>query len=244
MKKLSIRLVYCLTILNIFSCEISASSSSSSADLKDFTAAGFTVQPLSALVSPSEDSFQGKLVKHYKSAERVFVVTNYPKATGKTETNYAPLRAAGTPFDTVVMSRLKEEADGTSDLPRILGSWIQTGFSSHAIVTLDGTIAWWVDPTRCKGQMAGPWNAHSVEVLVATDSGQNLADAQIRSLGSIVSFAQAVGEEIKHLVSHGEARGSESEGTIVNLDKARQDLGLTKNPKAEHNQTALDEKKS
>jgi hypothetical protein len=219
-------------------------------DLAAFREARFTIQPLGAL-EESENPFHRKLVEFYERsgdfAGRVFAVTDHAKAPGKTEVNYAPPRtkAGGTedltPLDTIVLSRYNG-AVGSSNLAGILTSWIRTGFSSHAVVTGKGTIIYWVDPTQCKGQMAGKWNACSVEILVATDAGHCLAPSQFDSLASIVgfsnAFANAKKEQIRHMLSHGEACGSQTEGTISNLDEVRGNLGLT-NANKGHDQAPL-----
>ncbi len=226
-------------ILSALSFKAFAVDFNSELSLPGFKEAGFKVQPLVAFKPESENSFHNNLVNFYKDsgefAKRVFVVTDYPKALGKTEVNYAPPRSKIPetenliPFETVVLSRY----NGTDDthLPKILTSWIETGFSSHAVVTLDGTIVYWVDPILCKGQMAGTWNKCSVEVLVATDVGQRLVDIQVGSLKSIVDFANAFvnagKEKIQYMLSHGEARGSKSEGTIVDIDAVRETLVLS-----------------
>jgi hypothetical protein len=201
--------------------------------------AGFTIKPLSEL-GASENPFHRNLVGLYESfedfADRVFVVTDYAKAPGKTDAIYAPPRAKveGTedfiPLSTMVLSRYNG-VDGGSNLAGILDSWIITGLSCHAVVTGKGTIIYWVDPTKCKGQMAGPkWNACSVEILVATDAKQGLVRDEFYSLGSIARFANTFanpeGEPIKHMLSHGEACGSQTEGTIANIDEFRRFLLL------------------
>jgi len=203
--------------------------------LPGLIASGFKTKPLAEL-RESADDYHTKLVAFFPSqgeviAGRVHVVTDYPKAPGKTEVNYAPARSTVAetknliPFDTLVLSRHKE-ADGSSDLSRILSErWIPMGLSSHFIVPADGTIICWVNPITCKGQMAGKWNAHSVEVLVSTDAGQCISPVQEESIASIIRFANtyanAGGETVTHILSHGEARGSEHQGTIVNIDEVR-----------------------
>lgn len=242
MRNRSIYLTFCAMVLSILSYQGFAADSM--VDLPGFT--GFRVQSLAAL-KESGNPFHRSLVDFYKDsgafADCVFVVVDYPKAAGKTEANYAPLRpkATGTeilvPFDTVVLSRYNG-TDGGAHLSKILTSWIATGFSSHAVVTLEGAVVYWVNPILCKGQMADV----SVEVLVGTDAGHCLAAPQVESLASIVGFANAFvnagNEPIKYMLSHGEAHGSKEEGTIVNLDEVRKALGLT-NANKEHDQVPL-----
>ncbi|MCX7344006.1 MAG: hypothetical protein NT128_07720 [Proteobacteria bacterium] len=248
MKSKSIYLTFCVMIISVFSCHGFAADSG--VDLPGFKEAGFRVQSLAAL-KESGNPFHKSLVDFYKGsgafADRVFVVADYPKAAGKTEANYAPLRpkATGTeilvPFDTVVLSRYNGTDDG-AHLSRILTSWIATGFSSHAVVTLEGAVVYWVNPILCKGQMAGKWNNTSVEVLVATDAGHCLVGPQVYSIASIVGFANAFvnaeREPIRFMLSHGEARGSKEEGTIANLDDVRGGLKLS-NANKEHDQAPL-----
>lgn len=99
-----------------------------------------------------------------------------------------------------------------------------------------------MDPTNYKAQMAGKWNACAFEVLAATNAEQCLVEKQVSPLATIVKFANAFanpkGEAISSMLSHGEARGSKTEGTIVNLDTIRESLGLT-NFNKDYDQTQL-----
>lgn len=240
--------MFYVMVLSVLSCHGFASDSE--VDLPGFKEAGFRIKSLVAL-KESENAFHKSLVDFYKSsgdlAKRVFVVVEYPFATGKSAANYAPLRpkVTGTenlvPFETVVLSRYNG-TDGGAHLSRIFASWIKDGYSSNAIVTFDGTLVYWVNPILCKGQMAGKWNNVSVEVLVGTDAGHCLAAPQVESLASIVGFANvfvnAGKEPIKFMLSHGEALGSKEEGTIIKLDEVRKALGLT-NANKEHDQASL-----
>lgn len=231
MKKRTIFLVFCLMVAGAFSSKVHA------ANIAEFEQAGFTVAPAS--------TFEGsRLATFYNGSplqDKVYVVTDYPKADGKTELNYAPPRnkIEGTedfvPFENVILSRYRATEE-SSDLPRILGNWITSGLSSHAIVTLDGTTVYWIDFAQSKGQMGGKWNANSVEVLVATDAGQNIVSNQFEALRTIVAFANTHGEPILHLLSHGEAQGSKEQGTVVNIDEVRTFLKLD-NATKEHEQT-------
>lgn len=248
MKNKSIYVAFYVIAISIFST--SGFTSSLGVDLPGFKEAGFRVRALTAL-GGSEDTFHKSLVGFYASAgefaKRVFVVDNHPLASGKSAANYAPPRPKVpstenlVPFETLVLSRYMGTDDG-AHLSKILTSWVGTGFSSHAVVTPDGTLVYWVNPILCKGQMAGKWNNTSVEIFVATDSGHCIAGPQVESIASIVGFANAFvnakGEKIKYMLSHGEAQGSKEEGTIVNLDAVRGTLGLT-NTNKEHDQTPL-----
>ncbi len=237
-----------LIILSVFS--FGGFAADSMVALPGFNEARFRVQPLVAL-SESENPFHRSLGEFYKASgdfvKRVFVVVDYPKASGKTEANYSPLRPKTTgtenliPFETVVLSRYNG-TDGGDHLSKILGSWIGAGFSSHAVVTLDGTLVYWVDPMQYKGQMAGKWNNISFEILVATDAGHCLVGPQLESIASLVGFANAfvnAGKKpIKCMLSHGEAQGSKEEGTIANLDDFIKSLSLSNYNKA-HDQAPL-----
>ncbi len=224
-------------------------ASISETDQIAFFQAGFKVQSLSALENQYKSNFTQKLTDFYSDSEEyknISVIVEYPKAPSKTEANYAPPRSKieGSedlvPLDTIVMSRYKDlqGPSQTSELTAILNSWVEKGFSCHALLPAKGGIVFWVDPTLYKGQMAGEWNAHSLEVLTGTPSTQQLLPSQITSLSSVRDFINGQGEKIKYLISHGEARGSKENGTITNIDEVRKELGLSGDNK-KYEQTPL-----
>lgn len=238
MKLLSFAVAGYLAIASFFNGGVASSSSSD--PFPEFTKAGFSIKPLKGLTAQEATEFTAELTKFCGGttiANNILVVTDYPKAASKTAVNYAPPRSIqdGTDklvlFDTIVMSRyfdplLGGTSSGESQLPKILESWVATGFSCHVFLPTNGGIIFWVDPTKSKGQMAGPFNAHALEVLAGTEAPQALQAPQIDALGFLLAFSKARGEKIEFLLSHGEARGSEHEGTITNIGKARGLLGL------------------
>lgn len=248
MKLYNFLAIGCLALATAFNNAKASDASSSSDPYTEFTTAGFKLLPLNE-IPVRTDFFEEKSVAalkgFFKEAANVAVVVSHPFADGKTIRNYAPPRSTYAPprstvevsdklvpFDTTVMSRY---ANG--QLSDILISWVNQGFSSHVILTANG-IVFWVDPFKCKGQMAGTWNQHSLEVLAETDVLQSLSAIQIDGLAALMALMKTHDESIVYLLSYGEARDCGTEGTIANIGEARRRLELYNANKA-HDQTAL-----
>jgi len=170
-------------------------------------------------------------------------VINYPRSNtvrgdekDRNYNNYAPNRVEGLTFDTLVLSR-----SGGFDF---LESWRKTGYSSHAFVSIEGQLIFYINPLKHKGQMAGSWNGRSLEVLVQTDEHHNINQQSIEALRFFKNWFNGIDHlnQIAYCLSHGEARGSEEEGTIANINEVREFLELDRQVPGEkiHTQAELD----
>ena len=108
--------------------------------------------------------------------------------------------------------------------------WSKKGFNTHAFFFKNGEILLWQDPTLYKGQMAGPYNAVSLEALVETES-HLVSEKQMISIKEwILHYCKIDGTiNVKNLLCHSEARGSGRNGEIGNIDEIRRATGLGSN---------------
>lgn len=230
MKKFKSILSYSIMVLTLSTSQTFASLSPS--DLETFSTAGFTIKTLHE--TKSEVSQLSELVTKIQlfcddnrvpedTKQAIYLITDYPKAPQKTSLNYGPLKSKE--FDTLIISRYK---DNNSELNGVLSEWISTGYSSHAILPSSGGIVFWIDPLISKGQMAGSFNNHSLEVLVGTEDSQNVLPHQLNSLSLMINFCNSNENKIKYCLSHSEGRGSGIEGVITNIDEVRSSLNLEK----------------
>lgn len=239
-------------IMTIVAFNANCSYASLSQETQDaFQNAGFKIssitdQPTNSYKQDIENFIQSGLTAHAMHVDQTessnplvlkqtscYFVDDYQKAPGKTVLNYEPPRDQDRKFDTVVISRYND-ADQSDHLSAILALWTKMGFSCHAILPRDGSLIFWVDPTRNKGQMVGSFNRHSLEVLIGTDSEQIATDKQINSIKFLQEYLNSKGDSIQSCLCHYEARGPENSGprgVIVNIDTVRTALGLNKHGK-------------
>ena len=146
------------------------------------------------------------------------------KVTSTEHNNPVPaLRNKDISFHTCVLSRCH-----VGDMGKIMENlWSKKGFSTHAFFFKNGEILLWQDPTVHKGQMAGPYNAFSLEALVETES-HLLSEEQIISIKEWIIHCCEIDDTInvKNLLCHSEARGSGRNGQIDNIDEIRRATGL------------------
>lgn len=202
-----------------------------------FSRANFIVQPLHKLEKESDNKLVGKISAFSGENtgfndvhKNIYLVTDYEKAPSKTALNYGPPKTDE--FDTVILSRYRDDPQSVSSSPSqlygVLEDWKAKGYSSHAILPTNGGLVLWIDPTESKGQMAGKWNKHSVEVLAGTGESQELLPHQISSLSFLIHFMRSEKNDIQYCLTHSEAQGSGKEGKISNINEVRKELGLRK----------------
>ena len=169
----------------------------------------------------------GYRVKEVLGKDDKFSSARLFKVTSTEHNNPVPvLRNKDLSFHTCVLSRCH-----VGDMGRLMENlWSKKGFNTHAFFFKNGEILLWQDPTRHQGQMAGPYNAFSLEALVETES-HLASEKQMISIKEWITHCCKIDGtiDVKNLLCNSEARGSGREGQIDNIDEIRRATGLGSN---------------
>ncbi len=169
----------------------------------------------------------------------LFQIVLMPAKNGKGHDHYFPERKET--LKNFVLTR-SDNCEFLATQGDFANPWVKKGFSCHLLVGPDYLVEW-ADPTNEQGQMAGDLNKNSLEALVLLPTGNPMSDDQINMIKAY--FNQNL--SLKTIQFGGdiwEANGSHTEkkangeipysaGKISNIQKLRDDLGLSPLPKKE-----------
>ncbi len=128
--------------------------------------------------------------------ENIYEIIGFPgqQRSNKTPRGYEDYRPAFTKdykFDSLIFTR-SEKCDFMDNF------WTSNGYSSHLILSKEGLAFIHANPLNDeKGQMAGKWNARSLEVAFIDEGDHNLSLSQQTALKHLIAIFEERSSNIK-----------------------------------------------